>query len=94
MEKLVQEYVKALRNQLALQTTQSSITQITEPALKKQFDQKVAEHDAAVKEEEKARQLQILRRAVTNSGATTQRGGRTAASDEVRRSHPTGSDGR
>jgi hypothetical protein len=53
--------VKALRNQLAQQALKPDIMQITDPELKKQFDQKVAEHEAAVKEEENARRMTLLR---------------------------------
>ena len=62
MEGFVQDTMKRLRNQLAQEALQPNIMQIRDPELKKQFEQKVAEHQAAAKEEESARRLQATKR--------------------------------
>ena len=69
-ENLVQEYVKALRNQLGQQATRAEILQITDPELKRQFDQKVAEHNAQMKEEDDSRRAQLMQRAAAATQPT------------------------
>src|SRR5258708_26709912 len=60
-EKLVQETMKALRARTAQEALEPSVLQIRDPELKKQFEQRVAEHAAQVKEAENARQQKALR---------------------------------
>jgi parvulin-like peptidyl-prolyl isomerase len=72
MEGFVQDTMKRLRNQLAQEALQPNIMQIRDPELKKQFDLKVAEHQAAAKEEENARRLQTTKRLLPATVPTTQ----------------------
>ena len=62
MDGFVQDTMKRLRNQLAQEALQPNIMQIRDPELKKQFEQKVAEHQSQAKEEENARRLQATKR--------------------------------
>jgi foldase protein PrsA len=59
LDKLVQQAMKAIRNQLAIETMQPNIMQIKDPELRRQFEQKAAEHQAAAKEDALARQQKI-----------------------------------
>ena len=72
MDKLVQQTMKAIRNQLAVETMQPNIMQIKDPELKRQFDQKAAEHQAAAKEDALIRQQKINK----ILGGTTQPAGK------------------
>lgn len=72
MEGFVQDTMKRLRNQLAQEALQPNIMQIRDPELKRQFDQKVAEHQAAAKEEEEARRLQATKRLLPATIPATQ----------------------
>ncbi len=62
MDGMIQNTMKVLRNQLAAEAMQPSIMQIKDPALKKQFDQKVEEHKQVTQDEENARRQQTVKR--------------------------------
>jgi foldase protein PrsA len=85
IDKQVQETIKQLRNRLAQEAMQPSIMQIKDPELKRQFDEKVAEHTAASKEEELVRRQQAMKRLILPAPATR---GTTAPAPTEARARP------
>jgi foldase protein PrsA len=62
MEKLVQDVMKNLRNQLAAQALAPNVLDIRDPELRRQFEQRLAEHKAVQQDEEAARREAAIRR--------------------------------
>jgi hypothetical protein len=54
-DRLVVDQMKVLRNQLGIEAQQQGVMVINDPTMKKQFDDKVKEHEAAMKQEEMER---------------------------------------